>query len=217
MKTVQTECNDYTTEELLKMKKSEATENLTEKQQRFCEYYVEGHNKTLALKKAGYDRCTPAFSYRFFRSDDIRRYIAWLKSRVVNAHLVQAYDVIDAWMRIAFTDATDFVNIHPYNISLKPVEDIDGQLIKSIKSGRDGISLEFYDKMKALDNLAKYMDDMPDDVKTRLEKRKVELMEQEFELKKKTAEMGMPKQEDDGFIAAIKESVESIWDTSENS
>lgn len=215
MKTIQTECNEYTQEELLKMKKSEATENLTEKQQRFCEYYVEGHNKTLALKKAGYDRCTPAFSYRFFRSDDIRRYIAWLKVRVVNAHLVQAYDVIDAWMRIAFTDVTDFVNINPYSISLKPASEIDGQLVKSIKSGRDGISIEFYDKMRALENLAKYMDDMPDDVKTRIEKRKVELMEQEFELKKKMSEVDNPEKEDDGFIAAIKSSVESVWENSE--
>ena len=38
MKSIQIDYDSYSNEELLKMKKSEAIEGLTEKQQRFCEY-----------------------------------------------------------------------------------------------------------------------------------------------------------------------------------
>ena len=88
---------------------------------------------------------------------------------------------------------------------------IDGQLVKSIKTGRDGISIELHDKMRALEQLARYVDDMPSDWKQRIEERKMQLMEQEFELKKKTSELDNPDKEDDGFIEAIKASAESVW------
>ena len=66
--------------------------------------------------------------------------------------------------------------------------------------------------MKALDNLSKYIEDMPSDFKQKLEERKVQLLEEEFELKKKAQQAGIPEVEDDGFMQAIKESVTAIWD-----
>lgn len=107
------------------------------------------------------------------------------------------------------------MKLKPTYIKLKPADEIDGQLVKSIKSGRDGISIELHDKMKALDNLAKYLDDMPQDWKQRIEERKLELMEQEFELKKKLTEIENPTNEDDGFIEAIKQSAKIIWEDSD--
>ena len=109
------------------------------------------------------------------------------------------------------SDITDFVDIAPHSIRLKPADMIDGQLVKSIKTGRDGISIELHDKMRALEQLARYVDDMPSDWKQRIEERKMQLMEQEFELKKKTSELDNPDKEDDGFIEAIKASAESVW------
>ena len=44
------EYSTYTEEELLAMKKSEAIAGLTEQQQRFCECYIEGHNKMAKVK-----------------------------------------------------------------------------------------------------------------------------------------------------------------------
>ena len=49
------EYNEYTSDELLKMKKSEAIEGLNESQQRFCEAFVGSYNIKSALLKAGYD------------------------------------------------------------------------------------------------------------------------------------------------------------------
>lgn len=207
----------YTDEELIRMKRKEAISGLSENVQRFCEFYVEGHNKKIALKKAGFsqkgiDANGGNYAYKILRDKDAVRYIMWLKVRIMNEMMVNAADLIDHWVRIAFSDMTDFVDIYPHSIKLKPANDVDGQLIKSIKSGRDGVSIELHDKMKALDCLARYCDDMPKDWKQKLEERKMELLEQEFDLKKRQAEFDNPEPEDDEFIKALKESAETIWE-----
>ena len=42
----------------------------------------------------------------------------------------------------------------------------------------------------------------------------MDLMEQDFELKKRQVEMDNPEVEDDEFIEAIKASTEAVWDES---
>lgn len=207
--------SEYSEEELLAMPKAKAQAGLTEKQVRFCEIYVEGHNKKMAALKAGYRSAfvSSAAVVQLLRNENVCRYINWLKARILKEHFINAADVLDEWIRIAFSDITDFVEINPHSIKLKKNEEIDGQLVKSIKSGREGVSIELHDKMKALDNLAKYIQDMPSDFKQKLEERKLELMEQEFEFKKKVYEQTMPAFEDDGFIEAIKESAQSVWES----
>lgn len=212
MKTVPEVSNTYTQEELLEMSKEEAIGRLSIKAQKFCEFYVEGFNRKIALKRAGFESTDCTYAYRLLRNPGVQRYIKWLKARVLNVHMVNAVDLIDQWIRIAFSDMSDFVNIHPGYITLKPASEVDGQLIKSIKSGRDGVSIELHDKMKALDCLSRYVEDMPKDWKQKLEERKLELLEEEFELKKKVYELENPQQKDDGFIEAIKESAKVIWD-----
>lgn len=202
----------WTQEELLEMSKSEAVGNLPEKAQKFCEFYVEGLNRKMALKKAGYESLDANYAYRLLKKEGVQRYIMWLKARILNVHMVNAVDVLDQWIRIAFSDMTDFVDIHRNYISLKPASEVDGQLIKSIKSGRDGVSIELHDKLKALDCLARYLDDMPKDWKQKLEERKLELLTQEFELKKKVYELENPEVKDDGFMEAIKASAKVVWD-----
>lgn len=202
----------WTQEELLEMSKSEAIGNLPEKAQKFCEFYVEGLNRKMALKKAGYESLDANYAYRLLKKEGVQRYIMWLKARILNVHMVNAVDVLDQWIRIAFSDMTDFVDIHRNFISLKPASEVDGQLIKSIKSGRDGVSIELHDKLKALDCLARYLDDMPKDWKQKLEERKLELLTQEFELKKKVYELENPEVKDDGFMEAIKASAKVVWE-----
>ena len=70
--------------------------------------------------------------------------------------------------------------------------------------------------MRALDNLAKYTADMPVDWKQRLEERRMQLMEQEFELKKSIYDMENKQDEEDGFIEAIKNASSYIWDNTTN-
>lgn len=214
MRKAQIVYNEYSTEELLEMPRDEAVGKLTEMQQRFCEAYVSSHNIKMALIKAGYKEDT-VLGYMIRKKPAAKRYIQWLKARIVNEAIISGAEIIEQWLKIAFADMTDFVDIHKYSISLKPADQIDGQLIKTIKSGKDGVSVELYDKLKALDSLAKYTEDMPKDYRQIIEEKKLELMQQEFELKKKVYDMDSVEKEDDGFIEALSKSAKVIWEDEE--
>lgn len=205
----------YTTEELLEMSHEDAIEGLTEKQIKFCEIYVLNYNISIALRKAGYESETSGAAYRIRQKPGCKRYIQWLKARMLHDTLINGEDIINQWVKIAFADMTDFVDINKFGITLKPVREMDGQLVKSIKSGRDGVSIELYDKLKALDSLAKYTEDMPKDYKQKIEERKMELMEQEFELKKSIYDMENKIEKDDGFVEALKQSAKIVWEQNE--
>ena len=205
----------YTTEELLEMSHEDAIEGLTEKQIKFCEVYVLNYNISIALRKAGYESETSGAAYRIRQKPGCKRYIQWLKARMLHDTLINGEDIINQWVKIAFADMTDFVDINKFGITLKPVREMDGQLVKSIKSCRDGVSIELYDKWKALDSLAKYTEDMPKDYKQKIEERKMELMEQEFELKKSIYDMENKIEKDDGFVEALKQSAKIVWEQNE--
>ena len=193
----------------------DAIEGLTEKQIKFCEVYVLNYNISIALRKAGYESETSGAAYRIRQKPGCKRYIQWLKARMLHDTLINGEDIINQWVKIAFADMTDFVDINKFGITLKPVREMDGQLVKSIKSGRDGVSIELYDKLKALDSLAKYTEDMPKDYKQKIEERKMELMEQEFELKKSIYDMENKIEKDDGFVEALKQSAKIVWEQNE--
>lgn len=213
------ELKEYTTEELLKMKYDEATEGLNIKQIKFCEFYVQNYNVAISLMKAGYSEGTNTTPWArkatLMKRPGVKRYMQWLKVRAMNKALISGTDIITQWGKIAFADMTDFVNIGRYGVTLKPATQMDGQLIKSIKSGRDGISIELHDKLKALNELARYTRDMPKDYKQILEERKVEIMEKEYELKRKLVDLDSQQREDDGFIEALKQSAATVWEGTE--
>lgn len=207
--------DEYTEKELLKMKHSEAIKGMTEQAQRFCEVYVKSKNIKTACIAAGYKNISAA-GYGFRRNPKCQRYIQWLKVRIMKRCMVEAEEIIEHYVRIAFADMTDFVEIYPSSIKLKQTTQIDGQLIKSIKSGRDGISIELYDKLKALDFLAKYCADMPKDYKQILEERKMDVVEKEFEFKKKMYDLESGTKEDDGFMEALAKSAKKVWEDDES-
>lgn len=207
------EYDKYSTDELLKMSHEEATDGLSEKQQRFCEAYIGTYSIKSAMIKAGYDYDrNVSFGYTLRKKPSVKKYIQWLKARAMSDALVSGRDIIDQWIRIGFADMTDFVNVGRTSITLKPAEQMDGQLIKSIKSGRDGISIELYDKLKALDSLAKYTADMPKDFRQLIDERRMDLMEAEFELKKRMQDLEHDESEDDGFIEAIRQASTKVWE-----
>lgn len=203
--------DEYNEKELLGMPKRDAIEGLTEKQQRFCEEYVRTYNIKTAVVRAGYD-AKAGIGLALRKKPQCKRYIQWLKARILKDVCIDAASILDEHLRIAFADITDFVDIKPTSIRLKPSDDVDGQLVKSIKSGRDGVSIELYDKLKSLDFLANYCLDMPKTWKQKLEERRVQLQEQEFELKKQMADVSRDATEKDGFIEAINEAAKVVWE-----
>ena len=68
-----------------------------------------------------------------------------------------------------------------------------------------------------MDFLAKYCADMPKDYKQILEERKMDVVEQEFELKKKMYDLESGSKEDDGFMEALAKSAKKVWEDEEKS
>lgn len=205
---------EETEEELLNMTREEACLNLTEKQRLFCEHYAAKHNAVLAARKAGYGaKSVTSVAWRLRQNPEVNRYIAWLKLRVSRETHVDALDVIDHYIRIAFADITDVVNIKDGKVNLENADQVDGQIIKSIKKGKNGeVTVELYDKLAALQKLERYFDIMPADWKQKIEEKKLELMKERIEIERlKAGQLGNGEDEDDGFIQALKETATEVW------
>jgi len=132
---------------------------------------------------------------------------------------IDALDVLEVYIKIAFADITDFTEFGTYKeyvyvegqkmisvngdyitqdinyVRIKNHDEIDGSVVNEIKQGKDGITIKFHDKLKALEALTKYFDLLPDNHKRKIEnanlelsKRRVAVNEEELELRKKEIE-----------------------------
>lgn len=202
-----------TEEQILKMTREELVEGLTERERRFCETYVKSFNIKMAAVQAGFKPSSAHVSgYKLRQRYDINLYIAWLKLRISKDCHVSAMDYLDQYIRIAFADMTDFVTVKNGRAKVHDSEMIDGQLIKSLKQTKDGVAVELYDKMAAMDKLIQYMDVMPADWKQRIEERKVQLLEEKLKLEQIKLGQIQDDSHDDGFMQALMQSAESVWD-----
>ena len=204
---------DVTEEELTRMSREEASLNLNDKQRAWCEAYVNNFNAKLAAKKAGYSPKTAAtIGWKLRQNPDVCLYLAWLKLKVSYKAWVRPEDIVDQYARIAFADITDFVQVKGGRLSLVDDDMMDGQLVKSVKKGRDGISIEMYDKMQALARLERFFEEMPKDWKQKLEEEKLKIAKEKLGLEKQ--KLGLLDDEigDDGFLDALRETADEVWD-----
>lgn len=204
---------DETEEELREMSKKEACEGLTDREQLFCEQYCKSYNIKMAAIKAGYGKDTAHMvGYKIRRKKEANRYICWLKLWITREHCITATDIIDKYVRIAFSDITDFVDVKSNRLKLKDGDEIDGQLVAEIKQGKDGVMIKLHDKLRALEKLEKYFDVLPVDWKQKIEERKVEIMQERLAIERLKAGQIDIEGEDDGFIDALKGQVEEVWE-----
>ena len=195
------------------MSREEACLNLTDKQRIWCETYVNNFNSKIACKKAGYKtKYAASMGWKLRQNPDVQLYLAWLKLRISNKAWVRPEDIIDQYARIAFADITDFVEVKNGRISIVDSEMMDGQLVKSVKKGRDGVSIEMYDKMQALARLERFFKEMPKDWRERLEERKIALMEEKLEIEKQKLGLIGDEVEDDGFLEALRGTADEVWE-----
>lgn len=138
---------------------------LTEAEEIFCYHFVKTRNATASALKAGY---SSSFShdkaYKLLRREYIQKFIRDIRSQICQEMFVDTMDIVNMYAKIAFADMTDFVTFGPRGVSPKKSDSVDGQLICKIKEGRDGVSVELADRMKALDKLSNYLGVTPQDV-----------------------------------------------------
>ena len=174
--------------------------DLTEKQRLFCLYYVKSFNATQAAVKAGYSADTAHVQGpRLLGNVRVASEISRIKQQMTTDIFIEAMDVLNKYVKIAFSDITDFLIFGqkevPVMTMFGPMKDeggnlitkmvnyvefnesgnVDGTLISEVKQGKDGVSIKLADKMKALEKLSLYFDLFPDKFKRQIEEEKLKL------------------------------------------
>ncbi|OES45821.1 terminase small subunit [Domibacillus iocasae] len=188
---------------------------LTDKQELFCMHYLKSFNATMAAIKAGYAKeSAHVEGSRLLRNAKVAEYIRELKAGLQEELFINARDVIDYYVKIAFADITDYVTfqrkdihtgkydtllnedgevkemvprVESYNeMFFKNSDEIDGTIVSEIRQGRDGVVVKLADRMKALDMLTKYFDLLSEKEQKQLqqEKLKIEIEKSKVEIKK---------------------------------
>jgi phage terminase small subunit len=187
---------------------------LTEKQRLFCLYYIKSFNATQSAINAGYSPvCAHVEGSRMLRNPKVAMHIRELKKTMANDLFVEAMDVLNKYIKIAFSDITDFLTFGQQMVPVMskdgPVTDhfgrtvmeevnyvdfkdsgsVDGTIISEVKQGRNGVSIRLEDRMKALEKLEQYFDLIPDPFKRRIEEEKSRLNQEKYDLDKRIVEL----------------------------
>lgn len=209
---------------------------LTEKQRLFCLYYIKSFNATQAAIKAGYAHDSAHVEgSRLLRNVKVAGEIRRLKGVVQEELFIDAMDVLERYIKIAFADMTDFVDFGAKEIPIldketgeqkyddegKPMvrtisyldfknsNQVDGGLICEISQGKQGMKIKLEDRQKALDKLAEYFDLFPDKWKRQIEEEKLKLAA------RKAGEDDEESDVDDGFLEALKREASEVWSDEE--
>jgi phage terminase small subunit len=213
---------------------------LTEKQRLFCLYYIKCFNATQSAIKAGYaPESAHAEGSRLLRNVKVKSYIRELKGKMTDSLFIDAMDVLNKYIQIAFADITDYLTFGQREIPVMsmfgPMKDddgniitkmvnyvdfeesnlVDGTIISEVKQGKDGVSIKFDDRIKALDKLSQYFDLFPDNFKRKIEEEKIKQSREKLELEKTKVTGTDTETADDGFIEALEGRVVEVWEDEE--
>ncbi|MGG0718692.1 terminase small subunit [Robertmurraya massiliosenegalensis] len=204
---------------------------LTDRQRIFCLYYVRTFNATQSAINAGYSKATAHVQGpRLLSNVRVRDEIKRLKQAMVNELFVEAVDVLQKYIKIAFSDITDYLTFGQKEVpvinAFGPVLDdegrqlmkevnyvdfkdsgyVDGTIIAEVKQGKDGVSIKLEDRKWALDKLDRYFDLLPDHFKRRIEEEKLKIAHH-----KAFGSDGPDEYEDDGFEDALNATTSEVW------
>lgn len=151
---------------------------LNKLQQQFCHEYLKlGMNGTQAYlkvyKNVKKEDTASVNASRLLRNAKVKEYIEELQSKAEEKAIVTIEDIVKELTAIAFTDRTKISMMNKKTASLESGKSIDYEdvvfaltasldektkkVIAGYKKGKYGISVETYDKLKALELLGKYL------------------------------------------------------------
>jgi len=184
--------------------------DLNDKQRLFCLYYSKSFNAAQSYAKAY--GCTYATAMTngpaLLRNAQIKDEVMHLKELKLQSLFTSEDDFVDLHMRIAFADMGNYVSFglketpiivdgaplvneegkpltYKANVvDLENSETVDTQLIKTVKEGKNGISIELIDRCKSLDWLDRYFMMNP------MDKHKIEYDNKRLEIEKEKSGVG---------------------------
>lgn len=196
-------------------------DELNDKQQQFCLFYVKSFNATKAYQKAYKCSYETAMvnGHKLLRNTKIKNKILELKQSKLNREFLSEEDIFQKYMDIAFADMTDYLEWQTSEVELEPgivrkvskvtfkdSSQIDGTLVSEVRVGKSGdADIKLADRMKALNWLAEHMD-------MATEKQKAEIAV----LRAKAQSDDTDEIEDDGFIEALNASAKEDWSDEES-
>lgn len=159
---------------------------LTQEQQDFVLYYLESYNATQAyLKSHGGDKkYATLYGYKVLKSPNVQSAIRKMKKILSIGYDIDPTRYLETQLKIANADIGDYIKfseeeVPMYNedgtimfdpdtgeqkfkkvnrMHLVDSETIDSSVIQSIKQGRDGITIQLMDKMKAWENIKNFFE-----------------------------------------------------------
>lgn len=186
-------------------------DGLTDVERIFCLEYMRCFNITKAYQKAyGCSRAIASSrSYSMMKKPHIIAQLDRLKKEQVVALKLDARDILQQWIDIAFADITDFAEFgmikepildkkgketgkfteRPY-MRFKDSTDIDGMVVSEVKLGKDGIGVKMHDKIKALEVLTKHYNVLDESTQQKLQIEKLKLENKMLASEVGTAEEG---------------------------
>lgn len=187
-------------------------EEITEQQQLFCRFFVNNHNAAQSARKAGYSvKNSGWIGYDLLKKPHIREEIKRLKDIRNQAIILSEEDIVERYMRIAFSDISDFADFGTEDIPIvdpetgdqkinddgslavfkrnylrfKSADEIDGALVSEIKAGKQGVSIKLEDRQKALEWLTNYFDINPmNKHKKWFDKQKLQIEREKIEIER---------------------------------
>ncbi len=158
--------------------------DLTDKQQLFCMLYAMGDNATRAYQKAyscNYNTAMTNAS-RLLGKAKIRTEVELLRKERYEAQMFDEHDIFQWYLDVARASITDYVTFGREEtpvigmrgpvidqetgetvtrevnyVKFRDSSEVNGHIIKKVKMGKDGASIELYDAMQAMDWLASHM------------------------------------------------------------
>ena len=141
-------------------------DKLTEKQKKFVIYYLQSFNGTQSAIKAGYSP-TGAFveGSRMLKNAKVVKYINEIRALQLESLMLDSKDILQRHAKIANSNILDFLG---EDNKMKPIDEMDGTLIKDIsitteevdnefeKKTKTSVKLKVEDRNKSLEFLTKY-------------------------------------------------------------
>lgn len=199
-------------------------DNLTEQQKMFCLFYLQHFNATKAYQQAyqcDYNTAN-ANGSRLLVKASVKDELRNLKAELQQEQYFTVQDIIADYAKQWKADINDVITsdrkrtkavdgkgqlvkdengeqvyLYYNTITAKNSDEFDGQLVKEITQGRDGVSVKLYDKQKAMNELMKYLGGD-------------KLREAQIAAKNKDRDDGV-EIEDDGFLEALESEGEKLW------
>lgn len=186
------------------MRKRKNPDELTAKQKRFCEYYIQDFNATQSYIKAFNSKYSTGQveGCKLLKNPNIKKEIKTLKKNVSKDIFVESRDIFNMMVKIAFAKIDNYLEwghtiedrldmfgniiinsqtkekvtyINNYVI-VKDCKKVDTSIIQEISQGKDGFKIKLIDRKYALDYLVKFFDLFPDEFKRSLEVEKLKLL-----------------------------------------